>query len=165
MRKLSLTASFSAFALIVFSTPFSDRLLAQIANDGSCIGKIGGTSIVQPVDIALSVGRKIYHPIGIINGERTDIVSVTCENEDNKLKTFNASFVLPDNWDLQQVQFIFYLDGKVVKTLNVYKGKVASISVTNIDKYSSFAYDVKHVEGCCWARPYVLKWQLLTTNR
>ena len=147
MKKLNI-----GFCLII-SAIFNASVFpasAQVVNDGSCSGAIGEGSLIESTDEPISVARKVLRPIGFINFHRFPyrgngrLLQVSCENPDNQVKFFSASFAIKDdNKYLQKAEISFYLDGKFVKKVNMVKGAVASIAIDNIHKYSSYAYDIK----------------------
>jgi hypothetical protein len=161
MKKLAVSLGLITSAIMNASVfPAS----AQTVNDGSCLGAVGEGSIIQPVDDrgqVISVGRKARRVIGRIgNGE--SLLQFTCENEDRQVKFFTASLAIPDGAGLKKAQFIFYLDGKIVRKVNLVQGAVATIAIDNIYRSSSYAYDIKQVDGCCFNDQIrILKWQVI----
>ncbi|MGB3207732.1 MAG: hypothetical protein WBB28_22340 [Crinalium sp.] len=166
MKKLAVTLGLITSTILNMSVfPAS----AQKANDGSCSGGIGDKSIIKALneqEQVISVGRKARRALGWIDFERINyLYQATCENEDRQIKFFNASLAIPDGNDLKKAQFIFYLDGQIVKKINIVQGAVASIAVDNLHKHSSYAYDIKGLDGNDYRRGniHILKWQF--TNR
>jgi len=168
MKKLAVSLGLITSAILNTSVfPAS----AQAVNDGSCLGAVGEGSIIRPVEDreqVISVGRKARRVIGRI-GRNESLLQFTCENEDRQVKFFTASFAIPDGARLKKAQLIFYLDGKVVKKVNIVQGAVVSIAVDNIHRYSSYAYDIKGMEAVSGEQyPYqfhdnihILKWQVI----